>query len=232
MRMKKMSLFALALATSAAVYAQESQPQLRTPMEVKTRLGIRAGANLSTVNMGNQASVVDGAVTGANSKTSYNAGLLLNIPFGTGVFRFQPEVGFSSQGARFQGGTGTGFRYEQDLNYINVPLNFQWMVSPNGFFVQTGPQIGFLTNARTKDASGMGAPENNTDLKGRFNTTDIAWSAGVGFVSRIGLGVDARYNLGLRNVRNETTGTTPMMTGNWRNNVAQIGLIYHFGAGK
>jgi hypothetical protein len=231
MRMKKISLFALALATGAAVYAQESQPQLRTPMETKTRFGIRAGVNLSTVNMSGQASVVDGAVNGANSKTSYNAGLLVNIPLGLSAFRFQPEVGFSSQGARFTGGTGAGFRYENDLNYVNVPLNFQWMVSPNGFFVQTGPQIGFLTTANTKNAEGTGAPANNTDLKDRFNSVDFGWTAGLGFVSRIGLGVDARYNLGIRNVRKDgTANTTPMMTGNWRNNVAQISLLYHFGA--
>lgn len=229
--MKKISLFALALATGAAVYAQESQPQLRTPMEQKVRFGIRAGVNLSTVNMSDQASVTDGVVTGANSKTSYNAGLLVNIPLGTSAFRFQPEVGFSSQGARFTGGTGTGFRYENDLNYINVPLNFQWMVSPNGFFVQTGPQIGFLTSATTKNAEGAGAPADNTDMKNQFNTTDFSWTAGLGFVSRIGLGIDARYNLGVKNVRDiSAPAMTPAMTGNWRNNVAQISLLYHFGA--
>ena len=226
--MKKISVFALALATSVAVFAQETQPQLRTPREVKARFGVRAGVNLSTVNMSDATSIQDGSVTGANSKTSYNAGVLVNIPLGTSAFRFQPEVSFSSQGARFFGGTGTGYSYNQDLNYLNIPLNFQW-VSNGGFFVQTGPQVGFLMSAASENAEGTGAPANG-DNKDAFDKTDLAWSAGVGYLSRIGLGVDARYNLGLRNLREDNAPA--MMQGNWRNNVAQISLIYHFGAHK
>lgn len=231
--MKKISLFGLSLAFSVAVFAQETQPQLVTPMAVKTRFGLRAGVNSATVNMSDQPSASSGVVTGANSKTSYVFGAFVNVPLGMSAFRFQPEVDFSSQGARFLGGTGTGFRYENDLNYINVPLNFQWMAKPNGFFIQTGPQIGFLTTATTKNGSGTGAPANNTDLKSRFNTVDFAWTAGVGYLSRFGLGVDARYNLGIRNVRDESVNSTnPTMSGSWRNNVAQFSLIYQFGAYK
>ncbi len=223
--MKKISIFALAVASGVVMYAQESNPQLRTPMETKTRFGIRAGVNLSTVNMSGGTSLSEGRVTGANSKTSYNAGVLVNVPLGASAFRFQPEVNFSSQGARLFGNNNT-FSYEQDLNYLNIPLNFQW-VAPNGIFVQTGPQVGFLMSANTKDATGAGAPA-NSENKGAFDKTDIAWSAGVGYVSRIGLGIDARYNLGLRNLREE--GAPAMMQGNWRNNVGQISLLYHFGA--
>ncbi len=226
--MKKISLFALALITGAVVYAQESNPQLRSPQEVKTRFGIRAGVNLSTVNLSEGNSVSAGAVTGANSKTSYNAGLLVNIPLGVSAFRFQPEVNFSSQGARFFGGSGAGYSYEQDLNYLNVPLNFQ-LTAKNGLFVQTGPQVGFLMSANTKDAQGTGAPTNGEN-KGSFDKVDLAWSAGVGYLSRVGLGIDARYNLGLRNLREDNAPA--MMQGNWRNNVGQISLIYQFGGHK
>lgn len=225
--MKKISLFALALATSAAVFAQETQPQLRTERPVKTMFGLRAGMNLATVNMSDGTNAQN-VVTGANSKTSYNAGLLVNIPLGTSKFRFQPELNFSSQGARLFGGGNPGFSYEQDLNYLNVPLNFQLM-TPGGFFVQTGPQVGFLMSANTKDRSGTAAPANGEN-KDNFDKLDLAWSAGLGFVSRIGLGIDARYNLGLRNLREDDAPAS--MQGNWRNNVGQISLLYHFGAHK
>ena len=227
-RMKKISVFALALACGSVMYAQEIQPQLRTDREIKTRFGIRAGINSSTVNMSDNASVVDGVVTGANSKTSYNAGAFVNIPIGMSAFRFQPEVNFSSQGARFFGGTGTGYNYEQDFDYLNVPLNFQLMTK-KGFFVQTGPQVGLLLSADQKNASGTGAPANGTNTDA-FDKVDLAWTAGVGYLSRIGLGVDARYNLGLRNVRED--GAPVFMQGNWRNNVAQFTLLYHFGANR
>jgi len=227
--MKKISLFVLALCTSAAVFAQSTQPQLRTPMEKKTRFGIRGGFNLATVNMSGGTSASAGRVTGGNSKTSYNAGVLVNVPLGASAFRFQPEVNFSSQGARLFGratGATSDYSYEQDLNYLNVPLNFQFMAG-HGFFVQTGPQVGFLMSANTKDANGTGAPTNGEN-KASFDKTDLAWTAGVGYLSRIGLGIDARYNLGLRNLREENAPA--MMQGNWRNNVAQFSVIYHFGA--
>jgi hypothetical protein len=228
MRMKKISLFALAVASGVVMYAQESSPQLRTEREVKARFGLRAGVNLTTVNMSESAvPLAEGRVTGANSKTAYNAGILVNIPLGTSSFRFQPEVNFSSQGARLFGNNNS-YSYEQDLNYLNIPLNFQW-VAKNGIFVQTGPQVGFLMSANTKDASGAGAPA-NMENKASFDKTDIAWTAGVGYLSRAGIGFDARYNLGLRNVREEGAPTT--MQGNWRNNVAQFSLIYHFGANR
>jgi hypothetical protein len=225
MRMKKISLFALALVTGVVLNAQESDPQLRTSGEVKTRFGIRAGVNLASVNLSEGNSVSEGAVNGANSKTSYNAGILVNVPLGATAFRFQPELNFSSQGARFLGGSGAGFSYEQDLNYLNVPLNFQ-LTAKNGLFVQTGPQVGFLMSANTKDATGTGAPTNGEN-KGSFDKIDLAWSAGVGYLSRAGLGIDARYNMGLRNLREDNAPA--MMQGNWRNNVGQISLIYQFG---
>lgn len=224
--MKKIGLFVLAVVTGAVVYAQESGPQLRASVESKARFGLRGGVNLTSVNLSDGNSVSEGVVTGANSKTSYNAGVFVNVPLGASAFRFQPEVNFSSQGARFFGGTGTGYSYEQDLNYLNVPLNFQ-LVAKNGLFVQTGPQVGFLMSANTKDATGTGAPTNG-DNKASFDKLDLAWSAGVGYVSRVGLGIDARYNLGLRNVREDNAPM--MMQGNWRNNVGQVSLIYQFGS--
>ena len=84
-------------------------------------------------------------------------------------------------------------------------------------------------SANRKDASGTGAPA-NAENKDAFDKTDLAWTAGLGYLSRIGLGIDARYNLGLRNLREDNAPAN--MQGNWRNNVGQISLLYHFGAGK
>jgi hypothetical protein len=52
----------------------------------------------------------------------------------------QPEAVYSSQGAKY---TVNGAEHTLSLNYINIPLQIQYMFD-NGFRLQTGPQAGFL----------------------------------------------------------------------------------------
>lgn len=226
--MKKISLFLLSLCSGAAVFAQSTEPQLRTPMAERTRFGIRAGVNLADLSAKNLPS--GSAFTEAKSKTSYVAGAFANIPL-AGMFRFQPEIDFSSQGGKLQGPSGTtsAGTFEQDLHYINVPLNFQLMTT-KGFFVQTGPQLGYLVAAKAKSTSGTSS---SIDNKSSFDKLDFGWTGGVGYLSRIGLGVEGRYNLGIANiVSDDASAGSSYKSGTWKNNVAQISLIYHIGAGK
>jgi hypothetical protein len=58
------------------------------------------------------------------------------------------------------------------------------------------------------------------DIKNRFKQSDLGWAFGIGFLSTSGLGVDARYNLGLSDI---TKGR-----GNVKNRVWQFGLFYQF----
>jgi hypothetical protein len=82
----------------------------------------------------------------------------------------------------------------------------------NGLRLQTGPQVGFLTNARSK-----GGGEEAT-IKTSLKDTDFSWSFGGSYLSRIGLGIDARYNLGLTDI-NKTAA-------DMKNRVWQVGLFY------
>jgi hypothetical protein len=228
--MKKISFFVLALCTGAAVFAQDNQPQLRTPMSKVTRFGIRGGVNLADLTA---KEVPSGSnFTEAQSKTAFNGGFFVNIPIG-GMLRFQPEISYSSQGGKVQGASGStgGRTFEQDLDYVNLPLNFQLMTS-KGFFVQTGPQLGFLVGAEVNNpssTSGVTAGGN----KDNFDKFDLAWTGGIGYLSRIGLGIDLRYNIGIANVVADDAATNAPFRGQtWKNSVGQFSLIYHFGAHK
>ncbi|HEX8314603.1 MAG TPA: porin family protein [Flavisolibacter sp.] len=229
--MKKISLFALALCTSAAVFAQDNQPQLRTPMAVTPRFGIRGGVNLADLTAKN----VSSGYTEAQSKTAFNGGIFINIPLGTSMFRFQPEISYSSQGGKVQGASGTtgAGTFEQDLDYLNLPLNFQLMTK-NGLFIQTGPQVGFLVGAEIGSATGGTAM--NGGNKDAFDKFDLSWTGGVGYLSRVGLGIDLRYNIGIANVVADdapnNAGMAPFRGQTWKNSVGQFSLIYHFGGHK
>jgi hypothetical protein len=223
--MKKISLIALGLTTSLAMFAQTSKP---TPMAVATRFGIKGGVNLAEFRLNGYSS---GTQPTTNMKTSMNGGFFVNVPLGTNGLAVQPEVVYSGQGSKLTASTGginpTMESYEQDLSYINVPVMLQWK-SAGGFMIETGPQAGFLIRAK-KDGPGTSSSDN----KDAYDKFDFSWGAGLGYLSRIGLGINARYNLGLSNTIEDGGGNNSSNEGpEAKNKVVQIGLFWVFGAGK
>ncbi len=211
-----------------SVYAQDggmgttSTPTLKTPMSTATRFGLKAGINLASLEPDNY----PGTDVNFNNKTSFHAGVFANIPLG-GKLRFQPELLYSSQGAKgksfpISGGISTNSN-EQDLGYIALPLMFQ-LQSTSGFVFELGPQASYLISGKLE-----GANDAETENESVFDRFDVAASGGVGYLSRVGLGINARYNFGLSNIINEgDTDDGPEL----KNRVFQIGLTYQFGANK
>ena len=239
--MKKISLFALALVTGTALFAQgdpvigspsQSHKPVRTAMEVKTRFGIKGGVNLAKFKVNDDAYTPASAAPDAENKTSFHAGAFVNIPIG-GNFRLQPELVWSGQGSKIGEtiNTNTGsrtFRYEEDLHYLNLPIMLQ-LQTPGGFYVETGPQLSYLVDGKTKGTTPISTTD-ETDMDDFRDNFDIAWSAGVGYVTRIGLGIGGRFNYGFRNIVKENSAG--VSRGDLENRVIQIGLTYQFGAHK
>lgn len=205
----------------------QNDPQLTTPMEVKTRFGIKGGVNLATLEIDDEST----PNMNTNMKTSFHGSAFVNIPLASS-FRFQPEIMFSSQGTKSSVRSSTDENLagidEYDFRYLAVPLMFQWM-STGGFFVELGPQFSYLTKA-----NGDKQNDNSVELKENdyVKKTDFAGNAGIGYLSRIGLGLNARYVHGFSNVWNNEESPSTSADAKYKNRVVQIGLIYHFGAGK
>ena len=221
--MKKFSFIALALFTSLAVFAQD--PQLKTPMARTTFFGIKGGANWAKMD-------VDEFPGGkVNNKTSLHAGLFLNIPVGQ-TLNFQPELLYNGYGSKFAETTTVGTvttteTYEQDLSYISLPLMFQVRTS-SGLFFELGPQPSYLISAKQEGPGTL-----NTDNKDAFDKFDIAVNGGLGFTTRVGFGVHARYTYGLSNVLEDGGGNNSPNDGpELKNRVLSVGLHYMFGANK
>src|SRR5215212_11263052 len=223
--MKKLSLFMLVCAAGIMAYAQ-SEPQLVTPMAVKTRFGIKGGVNLATLEIDDQST----PNMNTNMKTSFYGGVFANIPISS-MFRFQPEVLYSGQGTKADARSSTEATLaginEYDFRYIAVPLMFQLM-SKGGAFVELGPQFSVLAKA-----NGDRLNDNSVELKKSdyVKKTDFAGAVGLGYLSRIGLGINARYVNGFSNVWNNDNSPSTS-DAKYKNRVVQIGLMYHFGAGK
>jgi len=188
--MKKISLFLCTLFISAFIFAQQAT------------IGLKAGLNVS--NLSNSTGYDMG------SKLGLNGGLLAHIHLNPSL-ALQPEAVYSSQGAKY---TITGTEHTLSLNYINIPVQLQYMFN-NGFRVQTGPQVGFLAGVKDK----VNDEETGYFTSQDFKTVDFSWTAGLGYLSTSGIGVDARYNFGISDINN--VGSNVL-----HNNVFQLGLFY------
>ncbi len=220
--MKKISLFALMLSTATVIFAQE--PVLRTKMAIKTRFGVKAGVNIANFKE------ESGFYGTPRAKTSLYAGVYANVPLGTNGFAFQPELGYVKGGSEINVKTSAvgAYDFDQHLDYLTVPLMFQYKV-PKGFYLEAGPQLGFLVDARIKQSSKPTFRPNGRN-KEWYDKFDLSAAYGIGYMSRIGLGISARYTMGLSDAIADDAPT--YITGKARNTAWQFGLIYSFGAYK
>jgi hypothetical protein len=223
--MKKVSVFSLALFAGLAACAQNA-PQLRTPMAVETRFGIKAGANMATTALGDIPTGFTKPET--HNKTGFYGGVFVNIPMGQ-TLKFQPELLYSSQGTKMNYSyLSNKIEGEIDLNYLTLPLMLQYQ-TPGGFYVELGPQLGYMIN-KPKFQPANGGSE--TDLSDYSDKFDFSVNGGLGYMTRVGLGIGARYNYGITNAMDAKNPNPLLPFREAENRVIQVGLFYQFGASK
>jgi hypothetical protein len=214
--MKKISFIALALSTGVAFAQTGFSPTF----------GIKAGVNLAQFRTNDFPS---GSAPDVSRKTSAHGGVFMNAPLGTGGFAIQPELLYSRQGSKMKQTTTIGTvtqtaSYDQDMNYVTLPIMLQWK-STGGVFVETGPQPALLIQAQ-QDGPGS----TKTDNKSSFDKFDLSWGAGLGYTTKVGLGIGARYVYGLTNTIEDNGGNNSSNNGpELKNSVIQIGLSWRFG---
>ncbi|MDO5655395.1 MAG: porin family protein [Flavobacteriaceae bacterium] len=178
------------------------------------QLGVRAGYNLSNLN-GDKIQGVD-----TKSLSGFHIGLFTEFPVAP-RFSIQPEVIYSTQGSKFE---ALGKEADLRLQYINVPVLAKVYLA-NGFNLQAGPQIGFLTGADWKEDGA-----NDVDATDYLKGTDFGLLLGAGYKLAQGVTIDARYNMGLSNITDEDASWDENVGINqdWKNGVFQIGIGYQF----
>lgn len=166
-------------------------------------IGIKGGVNAYTIKGDNTGNF--------DTKVSFHLGLIGHIHV-SDQFAFQPELVYSVQGTQYE---ALGQDVSLNLNYINVPLLFQYMFD-NGFRLQAGPQLGFLASAKSE------VNDNDTDVSDDFESIDLGLALGVSYINPVSdFGVDVRYNLGLSNINENGNGE-------YFNRGVQIGVFYLF----
>lgn len=182
MKMKTLTLTAAVLLAGFASQAQKAQ--------------IRGGINLANV------SVTDnGRVDQANQLTSFQAGILTDIPLGSKFFVLQPGLLYTGKGSKVQkGSSGQAGYYKQTFNprYLELPVTLL-VKAPLGaesrFYAGAGPYV----------AAGIGGSvktEGTLPITGNYiYTKDIKFSSDdpttFNQEEGTGLGVVRRFDYGL-----------------------------------
>jgi hypothetical protein len=153
------------------IVAGSSQAQKMTP-------GIKGGLNISDVS----------GINGDN-RLSGHVGLFLHSRINSN-WSVQPEILYSGQGQQY---VFLNTEYTLALSYIQVPVMFQFHPVKQ-FYVEFGPQIGFLLSANVKN------DDNKDEVDDDYKKVDVGISFGAGIQVTSMLGFYARYNAGLADI--------------------------------
>ena len=189
----KKLLFVPLLLSSVTMFAQTYQ------------FGLKGGINVSNYTGSSLDNVDKKALVG------FQGGAFLSLLMGD-HFAIQPEAVFSSQGARVSTINGDE---NWRVSYLNIPVELKVRFN-GGFYLEAGPQIGFKLNETVPNQSGGSAEDFAKNL-------DFSVNAGLGFHGKSGLGIGARYAVGITKVGNlEDSDFDP----NFKNGVAQLFVFY------
>lgn len=172
----------------------------------QAQFGVKAGLNLSNW----RGDDIDSDET--DMLPGFYVGAFYNVKISE-MFSFQPDLVFSTEGVKAS---------DADFKYATTYINLAPLIRLNtksGFFVGTGPQIGFLMSAKIK------ADGDSEDIKDEMKSTNFSWALMLGYQLKNGFGFYGRYNLGLSNIIDADDADI-------KTSVIAIGLRYSFMPGK
>ncbi|MFL9843859.1 porin family protein [Flavobacterium rhizosphaerae] len=152
--------------------------------------GIKGGVNFSNF----------GADADTDSTTGFYAGVLVDIP-GKGNFHFQPEILYTSEGAK-----------DSSLDYIRIPVMGKYYLT-QGLSIQAGPELAVKIGAEDKDVNRS------------TRNLDYGVEGGLAYEFGPGIFIDARYYLGLANIYDSVDNEQDMK---FTNNSIRVGIGFRF----
>ena len=231
MKMKQLAFAVTFLCTGFLSQAQKGQ--------------IRGGLNLANVSV-----TENGRVNEANQLTSFQVGVIGEVPLGVSMLTLQPGILYTGKGSKIQEGTaGQSGYYKQTFNprYLEVPVNLVFKApigSSTRLFVGAGPYaaIGIGGKVKTEGTNILGQTytregdiEFSNDDPTTFNEEE---GAGLGLVRRFDYGLNGtagfegrsvvlgvNYGLGLAKLQ---SGTNSGVDNNNKHRVLSVTLGFKF----
>ncbi|WP_338839756.1 porin family protein [Flavobacterium ginsenosidimutans] len=193
--MKNLFLLCIVLVSSSA-FSQSFFDRLH--------FGLKAGANYSDFY---------NADFDTEGLPGFHAGAIVAFDINKN-WSVQEEFLYSTQGAKLKGGLTDG--KDLKLSYISIPIVVKYKTS-FGLYFEAGPQVGILASEDFKEIT-----NNDTDFAEKI---DAGMVGGIGYQFSNGLGIGARYYMGLTDV-SKTKSTT--INTDFQNHMSQVSLFYIF----
>jgi len=171
----------------------------------QTRFGVKGGLNITSFSGGNY--------WDAKSLVGFHVGGLAEIKV-IERLSIQPEVLFSTQGAKLEAGNTD---IDRKLNYINVPVLAKFYITKQ-FTVEAGPQLGFLVSAKS----------DGDDVKDLYKSVDTGFNFGAGYNFTDNVSVGLRYTVGLSNIADYDVEDIDEYYDSPKNSVLTLSLAYKF----
>ena len=196
--MKKLLLLsAFCILLSSKGFSQGFMKKLSQKLE----FGIKAGGNYSDF---------EDAGFSTDPLAGFHAGATIAFKV-TNNFLIQEEFLYSQQGAKVLAGP-LGLQ-EIKLSYVNAPILLKYRTN-FGLFVEAGPQVSIKVN---EDIAGF----QGADFAKKI---DFGVAGGIGFQSKMGLGIGVRYIYGIEKVMENPSA----VFGEFKNNNIQASIFYRF----
>ncbi len=197
MKFQKLTTLA-AILTSFAIWSQEPMTPDYAKDAYKTNFGIKAGLNLA-----NQTAKYDIPDQDIQVKTTTLSAFHVGF---YGDFRLSEKAGILSEVLYSQEGSNVnlqGIEFKQKVNYVKVPVLFNYVPFSNGLSFQVGPQVGFMV----KDTIELDNNDGDSFIDADLKSFEFSAAVGAEYKFTENFKIGARYNLGITDISNTDEGT-------------------------
>ncbi|MCM4161191.1 PorT family protein [Antarcticibacterium flavum] len=134
-------------------------------------------------------------------------------------FALQPEIIYSSQGARSSSHELAELRGREvtfKVDYISLPVMLKYFIVP-GLSIEAGPRFSFLIDSKAEATGSENA--STLDITNKTEKFDLGVAGGLGYELPLGIFVQARYLRGFSNIYEDV---------DYRNSLIQLSIGYKY----
>lgn len=192
---------------------KKKAPQKKAPMH----FGVKAGGNFTKITG-------DDRYRDLSYKLGFYGGAFVNYDFKNDM-SIQMELLYQAAGTQIKYKENNKVKGVWNLNYITVPLQFQYRIIPQ-MYLETGPEFEYVlkTNQVITDRAGTNVRPVR-DFSEETYKFLFAWDMGIGYFITPNLATSFRYTFGISKPYKEVEGFS---TDGFRNSNIQLGMAYIF----
>ncbi len=179
------------------------------------RMGIKGGLNATNLYMND--------INDENARFGFNLGLYGQI-LSSDVFAIQPELLYSTKGARWEYTGAIEQNIDFNINYLDLPVLAVFKLGKTAE-IHAGPYAGYLLSAKIKYDGDLANGTDNVD-RDDLNTIDYGLVGGLG-LNFGAMQVGARYNYGLAKIASSDAAKS--ILGDSKNSNAQLYVAFNLG---